>query len=389
MHICYITSEYPIRDFSHGGVGTFTRTLGYKLIEKGIRVSVIRLSNVEKEEVILDDGIHVYLIPEERKLPLKFLWNSIKINKVIKKIHSRKPISIIETPELGLAFLKKLDKIKYCIRMHGGHHFFAKAENRPTEWKKVWQEKRSFKKADCLIAVSNYVAETTKNLLQLDHQKIEVIYNPIDTQRFYLSNNNKIETHTIFFAGTIIEKKGIRQLIESLEYLVDDFPNIKLKIAGKFANLPGTSISYQPILEKSISNKIKKHIEFLGSIPNFEIPKYIEKANICCYPSHMEAMPIAWLEVLSMGKIFIGSNTGPGPEAVEDNVTGFLVNPFNPFEIALKIKYAFENETECIKKGNEARNTIIENFQLEKLVFKNIDFYESLIQNNENNTRNS
>jgi len=274
MHICYITGEYPIQNLPHGGVGTFTRSLGYKLVKEGVDVSVIRLAKVSKETLINDNGILVYLVPEETKKPFKFVWNSFRIHKKIKEIHSKQSISIVETPELGLAFLKKLKGINYVIRMHGGHHFFAKAEKRKTEWKKVWQEKKSFKKADSIIAVSKYVAQTTCQLLRLDEKKIKVIYNPIDTNRFYQADENKVELHTIFFAGSIIEKKGIRQLIESLEYLVDDYPDIKLRIAGRDATIPGTNKSYKPVLEKSISYKIGRHIEFLCAIQNIGIPNY-------------------------------------------------------------------------------------------------------------------
>ena len=381
MHICYITSEYPIKDFSHGGVGTFTRSLGYQLVEKGIEVSVIRVSDVNEEETIIDKGITVYIIPKTKNKFLQFIWNSIILNKSIAKIHSKHPISVVESPELGLAFINKIKGIKYIIRMHGGHHFFAKAENRPTEWKKVWQEKRSFKNADAILAVSEYVAETTKKLIDLKNKKVTVIYNPIDTTRFYQSDSNKIEKHTLLFVGTIIEKKGIRQLVQALEYLVDDYPDIQLKIAGRNGNIPGTKTPYLPILEKEITEKIKKHITFLGSIPNFEIPSLIEKVQICCYPSHMEAMPLAWLEVLAMGKVFLGSTTGPGPEAVQDGITGFLVNPHDPKSIANKIKYIFENYDLAIKMGIEARKRVVNEFDVTVLSKKNIEFYTSILKN--------
>lgn len=379
IHVCYITAEYPIKELSHGGIGTFTRTLSYKLVEKGVTVSVIRLANIKEEELINDNGVNVYLIPEVKKIPFKFIWNSILINKKIKEIHSKKNISIIETPELGLAFVKKLKGIKLVIRMHGGHHFFTKAENRPTEWKKVWQEKRSFKKADHILAVSKYVSEITRQLLRLDDRKIVVIYNPIDTSLFYQADENKMELHTIFFAGSIIEKKGIRQLVESLEFLVDDYPGIKLRIAGRDALIPGTNKPYKPVLEKSISDNIRPHIEFLGALSNFEIPMYIEKAQVCCYPSHMEAMPLAWLEVLGMGKVFIGSITGPGPETVTDNETGFLVNPYEPIAIANKIKYIFENYINAVQVGQNARKRILEEFDINNIVNKNLDYYKSIL----------
>ena len=78
-----------------------------------------------------------------------------QFNELIKEIHSTEPIDVIETSELGLAFLEKIKSVKYIIRLHGGHHFFSEAENRGINWWKGWQEKRSFKKADAFIAVFN------------------------------------------------------------------------------------------------------------------------------------------------------------------------------------------------------------------------------------------
>lgn len=379
MHICFISSEYPIYDLPHGGVGTFIRNLSYKLVQKGIQVSIVRMSESNLEEVVDDNGVVVYLFPNRLRVPPVFYSNAVIINKVIKKINTISKIDVIETPELGLAFINKIKGIKYVIRMNGGHHFFAFAEKRPTEWRKVWQEKRSFKKADHIIAVSEYVANTTKEILHLK-KTITIIYNPIDSKRFYQSNPAKIKPYSVFFAGTLIEKKGIRQLIQSLNYLIDEFPKIKLYIAGRDAVIPGTKTIYRPILEKEITEKLKEHIEFLGVIPNFDIPKYIEASEVCCYPSHMEAMPLAWLEVLAMGKIFIGSKTGPGPEAVEDKITGLLVNPYDPKDIAEKIRFVFANKTEAQTIGANARKKIIKDFDVDVMVEKNIAFFESIIQ---------
>ena len=382
MHICFVTSEYPINDMPHGGVATFIRNLGYKLVNKDIQVSVILIdSNEQGKAMALDNGIKVYFLPKKTILPFKFISISIAVNKIIRNIHATAPIDFVETPELGLAFINKIKGIQYVIRMNGGHHFFALAENRKTEWSKVWQEKRSFKKADHVIAVSQYVAETTRNLLQLGDRKITILYNPIDSKRFYQSDSTKMESFSIFFAGTIIEKKGIRQLVQSLNYLIDDYPKVKLYIAGRDATLPGTKIPYRPILEKEITDKLKGSIIFLGTIPNFDMPKYIEKANLCCYPSHMEAMPLAWLEVLAMGKTFVGSTTGPGPEAVVHNQTGLLANPFNPEDIADKIRYVFENKDLAIQLGVNAREKIIKDFDVDVMVEKNISFFKSLIAN--------
>ncbi len=382
MHICFITSEFPKSGFAHGGVGTFIATLGKALVEKGIDVSVIGINYVDKEETEDVNGIKVYRVTSKKIKGLKWYFKTQAIAQKIKKVNNNYPIDLVETAELGLAFLPKLKGIRYIIRMHGGHHFFAKAENRKTEWWKVFQEKRSFNKADNVLAVSSYVAETTRDLLKLGNIPIRVIYNPIDTTKFYQADENKVKKNTIFFAGSIIEKKGIRQLVQSLNYLIEDFPDVHLYIAGRDANLPGTKIPYRPILDKEINEKIAPHITFLGVVPNSEISKYIEQSEVCCYPSHMEAMPLAWLEVLAMGKIFIGSMTGPGPEAVTDTKTGLLCDPHNPKDIAEKIKWVFDNTEHSNEMGKSARDFVTQNFDINGIVAKNIEVFKKIINEN-------
>lgn len=380
MHICFLTNEYPKEGFPHGGIGSFVQTLAKELVKKGIEVSVIGMNYTQNDIKEIVEGVKVYRLKKSTVKGMSWYFNSKVINNKIKEIHKQNAISIVEASELDLAFINKIREIKYIIRLHGGHHFFAQAENRKTEWWKVYQENRSFRKADHILAVSNYVAQTTRILLKLGNNPIHKVYNPIDSKKFYQCDTKKIKKHTIFFAGTIIEKKGIRQLVQSLNYLVEEYPDIHLYIAGRDTKLPGMNIDYRPILEKEINSNIRSHITFLGVIPNRNISNYIETAEVCCYPSHMEAMPLAWLEVLAMGKIFIGSKTGPGPEAVIHNKTGLLCNPHFPKDIAEKIKWVFDNPDKAIKLGEQAREETISKFDIEIVVQKNIEFYNEITE---------
>jgi len=382
MHICFITNEYPKPGYPHGGIGSFVASLSKSLIAAGQQVSVVGINYTNSYEVERDGNFAVHRLPKHKMKGLSWLLHSRSVNAEIAKIHRQTPIDVVEASELGLAFIRKIPKIRYVIRMHGGHHFFSKSENRNTEWRKVWQERKSFANADHIIAVSKYVADTTRDLLKLGDREITIIYNPIDTDKFYLSDPEKLVPNRIFFAGTLIEKKGIRQLVQSLEYLVDEFPDLQLIIAGKDANVPGTRQAYRPILESAIRDKIRNHVVFLGRIPNSEIPHEIEKAQICCFPSHMEAMPIAWLEVLAMGKVLLGSMTGPGPEVIREHQTGFLTDPHNPKAIADKIREIFNNYDLALQYAANARERILAEFDVRHLAQQNIQFYSSIIANN-------
>jgi glycosyltransferase involved in cell wall biosynthesis len=95
----------------------------------------------------------------------------------------------------------------------------------------------------------------------------------------------------------------------------------------------------------------------------------------------MEAMPIAWLEGMSLGKAVVGSKTGPGPEIIQDGMNGLLCDPYDPHSIAEKINLLLDNEELRHRLGKTARQTAIEKFSVNIIVEKNIAFYEGCIRN--------
>jgi glycosyltransferase involved in cell wall biosynthesis len=136
--------------------------------------------------------------------------------------------------------------------------------------------------------------------------------------------------------------------------------------------------SFTKYLKTFISEDLKNNIKILGAIPHDEIPDYIEKAHVCVFPSHMEAMPIAWLEALSMGKILIAGDIGPGREAIINGVTGVLVNPFKITLLASVIIDVLNNVNSNMY-GKAARKDIISRFNAEHIISKNIQYYNQIL----------
>jgi glycosyltransferase involved in cell wall biosynthesis len=377
MHICFVTSEFPDRDKSTGGVGTMIYTLSEALAKNGIDVSVIFLATFSENVLPVEkiNDFYVYRINHSNWKKFSFVDNYSKINKAIAQLHSEKKIDAIETPELGLAFLKKIQGIKYVIRLHGGHHFFSRYENKKKSPWKVYQEKKSFQKADAIIAVSEFVGKMTKELVKFD-QKYSVIYNPVNTERFKPTAKPPVPGR-IIFVGTVCEKKGVRQLVLGFPKVAAQFPNAHLHIVGRDWYFPDGS-SYIERLKRQIPEIIKDRVVFVGRVPAMDIPEIIAEAEVLAYPSHMEAHPLAWLEALAMGKAFVGSNTGPGPEVVNDKIDGLLADPHNPDDIADKILCLLGDKDYAARLGKQARETVVSRFGVDKVIFDNIQFYQNL-----------
>lgn len=378
MHICFLTGEYPTKGMPQGGIGSFVYTLAHKLVENDILVTVIGLYPIDKEIIEIEDGIRIVRLPLCKRRWASFLQNNKILSDKLKELcQSDNPIDILEGSELSFAFMSGKMPFKKVIRMHGGHHFFAVTlGNRPVFWR-GWQEKQSFKNADYVCAVSDYVAKTTKELLHLACP-IKTIYNPIELNEFYQANPDKAIYHTVLFVGTVCEKKGVRQLILSLQYLIDKYPDIHLNIAGRDwynKEIP----SYIGKLQKEMPVDLLQHVTFLGPVEHNDIPKLIETAQICVYPSLMESFGIAWIEALAMGKPLVGSKIGPAYEIFKDGETGLLCDPYSPESVAEKISYYFENELLAVEIGSKARKDIINRFSVDNLVQENIVFYKSCL----------
>jgi glycosyltransferase involved in cell wall biosynthesis len=379
MHVCFITHEYPKPGRNQGGIGSVVQTIGRALVKRGIDVSVVGVGGgIEKEEHSIDEGVEVHRLPVSGWPFGRFIPNAYSLHRKLKEIHRENPIDILEGSELSFAFIPESFPAKKVIRMHGGHHFFAiTLGKKPAPWRS-FQERRSFAKADALIAVSNFVGTKTKELLGFE-KPFSTIYNIVDTGKFYKANHSKIIPKKLLFVGTVTEKKGVRQLVQAMPEILKAFPEAILDIIGRDWHDPLTGGSYSDYLRTFITDDIKHAVNLVGPLPHEEIPSRLEAAEVCVYPSHMEAMPIAWLEGLGMGKAVVASKLGPGPEAVVDHQTGLLCDPLNPSDIAEKVIYMLKNPEDAFQMGKNARKDVLSRFDTRKIIEQNMDFYKALL----------
>lgn len=381
MHICFITSEYPKEGFPHGGVGTFVHTISRQLVEKGHNVSVVGINSyLHKNEFQDDNDVKIYRLKPKVLKGLTWYFNFQSINKKIKEVHEESPIDIIESTELGLAFITKIKSIRYIIRLHGGHHFFAEAENRTVSPWKAFQEKRSFRKADAFVAPSNYVKLHTSKYLSYNNKKIETIRLPINLEVFKPLPHVQIETSSILFAGTICEKKGIQNLVKAMPKIIDKVPNAKLLIYGRDWFFPDGS-SYIAFLKNEIIPRLGDYasrISFMGVVSLKILATKYASAEICVFPSLMETQGLVAPEAMAMEKMVLFSECGPGPETIEHKKTGLLCNPYDIDDIANNIIWALKHKNESSEIAIEARKFVLTNFNIETIVESNLNFYNQL-----------
>jgi glycosyltransferase involved in cell wall biosynthesis len=374
MNIVFLSHEYPI--WASGGVGTFLQTFGRTLASEGHEVTVLGVG-VDTFEVVMDDeGVQLIRLPKNNTMLPNFIYNAIQLNKRLKAMQLAKPIDIIESAELGLAIISKKHKAKKVIRLHGGHHFFSEAENRGINWRKGMLEKISFKKADAFIAVSNYVKDHTAKYLSYHDKPVAIINYPINTTLnpplVHLRPNK------ILFAGTVCEKKGVRQLIEAFKMVRESHPQMLLDIYGRDWFFPDGS-SYIEMLKNSYDTAYFEGVKFHGAVSRETLNEKYAEAAFCVFPSHMETQGLVSLEAMLLKKPVIFSEYGPGPETIEHGKTGLLCDVYDPRDIAAKMNWCIENPELAAELGKNAEGVVRKKYDKNTILEKNISFYKSLL----------
>ncbi|MCT8340036.1 glycosyltransferase family 4 protein [Flavobacteriaceae bacterium TK19130] len=374
LNIVFLSYEYPL--WASGGVGTFLQTFGRAMAAEGHGITILGVGDKREEERLDDQGVKLIRISKnESRLP-NFLYNSVQLNKRLRALHKEHPIDIIESAELGLGIISKKHPAKKVIRMHGGHHFFAESENRGINWRKGKLEKRSFKRADAFIAVSHYVKSHTQKYLSYQNKPLAVINYPIDTD--ITIPKVEVKPNTILFAGTVCEKKGVRQLIEAFKLVRTKYPKKKLDLYGRDWYYPDGS-SYIENLQKTYDTSYFENVTFHGAVPREELNRHYAEASLCVFPSHMETQGLVTLEAMLLEKPVIFSEYGPGPETIEHVETGLLCDVYHPKDIAKKIIWYIENPKAAATMAEKGRKAVLEKYDKNTILKANIQFYKSLL----------
>ena len=378
MHLVYLCNEYPPL---RGGIGTFTATIGRAMVARGHRVTVVGLYDVPRESEENDQGVRVVRVPHGRMRGANLVVNRIRLQRTLQRISRDRAIDLIEGPENSFALLPRAAVAPRVIRMHGGHRFFRVTTGyRPQMWKSVL-ESRSLQCAEYLCAVSRFVADTTRRLLPLGGRHIEVIPNPVDVRQFRPRPEVPEEDGLILFIGAVREKKGAMQLVQAMPEIVRAVPHARLWLVGQDVIEPKYGGSFTAHLRTLIPEHIRSRVVFKGPMDHGQLADLIASASVCVYPSHSEAMPIAWLEGMACGKAVVVSQLCPGPELVEDGVSGLFCDPRDRSSIAQSVVRALRDPNLRHVLGREARKRAVERFSIDTVIGQNELFYERCIAN--------
>jgi glycosyltransferase involved in cell wall biosynthesis len=212
--------------------------------------------------------------------------------------------------------------------------------------------------------------------MYLGHLPIEILPNPVDTDLFK-PRPEEVQPFRVFFAGTIIEKKGVRELCFAMSAVLARHPETKLLLAGRDGPVLPGSPSMRSEIERSLDDTTNRCIQFLGPCSRSEMANLMASAAVCVFPSHMETQGIVICEAMACARPVIVTNRGPGPEVMGPNgECGLLIDPSDPGVIASAITKILDSPEQARLMGANGRNRAVSCFSLDRTISRNIEFYK-------------
>jgi glycosyltransferase involved in cell wall biosynthesis len=234
--------------------------------------------------------------------------------------------------------------------------------------------KKSAQNADLVIAISEQTKSDIVNFLNINPDKIHVIYqgcNDVfkktytDSKKDIVAKKFNLPKQFILNVGTLEERKNALTIVKAIKDL-----EVNLVLIGK-----ETAYANQ-IHEYINANNLQDRVHFLKGISTEELAIIYQLATVFIYPSVFEGFGIPIIEALYSKTPVITNKNGVFPEAGGPN--SLYIEPFDVADLHDKIHQVLTDDnlsTEMKEKGFE----FVQKFNDKLVVESIINTYQSLI----------
>lgn len=296
-----------------GGISVLTRDLAgisdnnnifYFLFEGGVIADDMAKNG---SLVHVEDGKHFAFLSEAKK----FTAFCKKNNADVIIAHSGSPICRF----LATYAKKHIKSAKLLIYFHS-NAYLGSYKNKIKKILDDKIEKSAFKNCENAVAISDSVKESFVKKYSFDHDKIKVVYNGVDTEKFLPDFNKPTACFTISYVGRVLKFKGIHTLIEAAALL--PYNDIKIQIIGRAYD------GYDKELTALAKEKnIADRINLCGA--QTDIEKWLAKSCLFVHPTMAEeGFGLTLVEALACGVPCAAFDEGAMREIITDGKNGFI-----------------------------------------------------------------
>ncbi|MGD1096368.1 MAG: glycosyltransferase family 1 protein [Bryobacteraceae bacterium] len=220
------------------------------------------------------------------------------------------------------------------------------------------------RRANGLIAVSENTRQDAIRVLKIDPDRIQTIYSGIADEYFDAVPTPR-EKPYVLYVGTIEPRKNLDTLLDAWRQLKSETrQEFDLVIAGP-----------QGWNTESTVARIRAEADYVGYVPEADLPGLVAGATVFVYPSFYEGFGFPVVQAMAARVAVLTSNTSCLPE-----ITGggaLLADPQSPGELAQGLTRLLESESQRLALALCGRQRARQ-FRWETCAQQSLDFFRRI-----------
>lgn len=370
MKTLIITLEYPPQI---GGVASYTYNLAKNMAAEDVVIYAPKMeddANFDKKnpwKVMRGKPNFLFIWPHWLRMLVE-VWGLVKKENITNiYVHHALPAGYVAY------LLKKFKKIPYTIFFHGTDLELG-IKNKKNKLKKICLA------AEKIVVNSNFLKNKFQSAFEDLKKEISVVYPCPDN--IFLQTIPEIELKkiksqlalegkkVIITVARMTEGKGYPHLIRLLPKILEKIPNLVWLIVGD-------GPKKDEIIKSIQKNYLQNVTRFIGKVSYTDLPKYYQLADLFVLLTHPdessaeEAWGTAFVEAAASGLPVVAGRAGGVEEAVENMVSGLVVDVYQDQSIVSAVIDLLRNQDYGKQMGQVGKERVIREFnwptQLKKL----------------------
>jgi glycosyltransferase involved in cell wall biosynthesis len=254
------------------------------------------------------------------------------------------------------------------------HHYLPMKRNALYRW--------LLKDVAAVIAVSESVRNSVLERLQLPEERVCVIPNWIDADRFQPIEREAARAMfqlkgsiVVACVGQLTSAKGQEEFIRAAARIASMRSDVEFVIAGEEqeSGRPFTRHLTKVAAELGMSRQLR----FLGRVRH--VPELLAGVDIVVVPSWDEGFSLVTLEAMAARRAVLASNVGGIGGIIKDNATGLLVQPRDVRALTDKLLWLVSDGPLRDRLGTQAQRDVHARFSRDQVIDRIESLYLSLV----------
>lgn len=192
--------------------------------------------------------------------------------------------------------------------------------------------------------------------------RIEIVHCGVDLRELPLAERTRAER--LLCVGRLVETKGQADLLHAFAAVSGDHPELSLDLVGE-----GPDLEALRALVRTLG--LDGRVRFRGVLPSDQVRAEMAACDVFVlaarpHPSgRMDGIPVALMEAMATGAPTVSTRLSGIPELVVDGVTGLLVEPGSPDELADALRRLVEDGALRARLAAAARAHVERHFDLD------------------------